>query len=75
MGEVLVGGDAREVWLEAGSRRVALDGPVPAGSYTVWARWDDGVVRLSGKIEVQAGRITRLKCASFVLACAVVPRL
>jgi hypothetical protein len=75
MGRVQVEGDAREVWLEAGGERLSLEGPVPAGSYTVRARWDDGAVRLSGKVEVHAGGITRLRCASFVLACAEIPAL
>lgn len=73
-GTVSVDGDARDVWLEAGGKRIGAQGPIPPGTYVVRASFGDGLVRRAGEVVVRPGAEIHVRCASFVFACTEIQK-
>ncbi|MEQ1506566.1 MAG: serine/threonine-protein kinase [Myxococcota bacterium] len=68
-GRVSVTGDARQVWLEAGGKRIDPDGLIAPGSYLVVADFGSGSPVGAGRIEIEDGAEVTLSCTSSLAEC------
>jgi hypothetical protein len=66
---VLVTGDAREVTLRGADGTRRPPGEVPAGSYVLEARFDDGPPMHAGNVVVRPGVTHRVDCRAAMLGC------
>jgi len=68
-GLVLVSGDAANVWLLAGGRRLAAPGTAPAGTYRVEADFGIGAPVVAGEVTIMEDKTVTLTCDSFMMQC------
>jgi len=68
-GLVLVSGDAANVWLLAGGRRLAAPGAAPVGTYRVEADFGIGAPVVAGEVTIMEDKTVTLNCDSFMMQC------
>lgn len=71
-GTVTVEGDAQEVWLVSGKKKIPARGRIVPGRYVIRASFGDGIARKAGMVVVRSGETIKIRCASFVYACTEV---
>ena len=70
-GFIRASGDKAEVWVKGDAGTFALDATVPAGQYTVMARFGGARSVRAGKLTVEDGQDVVLKCDQSLSRCSV----